>query len=688
MIKNNKKTTKLWLILFLFLFFSILLIYFFLFKREKFPEYIYSNQTLLLFLWYINILFILILLFVMIRQFVKLILERKAKILGFRLKTKLIISLMALVICPVIFLFIFAMDLFFQASQFPEDIPKVFSYGEEIIKEWDKNELKSIYSFLDEILRSFKENEEKYWFEEGKKFCKSPEIFFQIFKEKKFLFSINCQLKSEPSLPNYDFLREIDENGKGFYWNKEKGSWSLRAGKPFKKNKISYQILAGKIYPDEIGKNREKFLESSIKIKEFNYQKKNLDLTRILIFLLLTLSIAFAAIWIGTYLSKYFTNPLSQFLEGTKEVARGNLDYKLPNQEMEDWNLLFIYFNYMVNEIKNYRELLAKEREYLKALVENLTLGILNISYEGKILTANKRAKELLNILEENLNFFEKINYDFPSLHKWLLERKKEKLNKFEIFELKGGSVNLSISFVPFSRESFLLIIEDITELIKAQRMGTWKEVAQKIAHEIKNPLTPIQLFSEHIRKKTEEGKLSKEELLSSLNAIIEEVNNLKKMVDSFSQFARMPMPVIKKLNLRELFFQLKDLYNNLHPKLQFELNIKEDFPEINADRELLRRALVNLIDNAVEALKFEGKVSLSAEIEEGNVKIIVADEGPGIPEEIKPNIFKPYVSTKGRGSGMGLSVVERVVKDHGGIITFEDNIPKGTKFIILLPYY
>jgi two-component system nitrogen regulation sensor histidine kinase NtrY len=595
---------------------------------------------------------------------------------------------MALVLIPILFLFIFAMDLIVQANQIPEGLPEVFSDLEEIIKDWDKKEIEGLFNFSKNITSFFFETNEKNWLKGAQKYCGKTDIsFFQVYQGKDFLFSINCEpIKKIQACPT-DFLNEIRENGKGFLWKKEQEKWTLRIGSGFSKENIFYTVIVGKIFPEEIGKGREKFLLTSQRLKELTFQKKNLDLTRILIFLLLTLSVAFAGIWLGAYLTRYFTSPLSQILEGTREVAKGNLDLKLPSANMEEWDLLFKYFNYMVQELKNYRTQLAEEREYLKTLVENLTLGVLNVRVDGIILTINKRGKELLYIDKEGENIFQKLDEEFLSISFWLKESLKNNKYSSQIFEIKANTFCLSASFIPFSSNSFLLIFEDVTEFIRAQRIGTWKEAAQKIAHEIKNPLTPIQLFSEHIKKKIEQGDYEREELISSINSILDEVNHLKIMVDSFSQYARMPLPQPKKMDLKELFFQLKDIYDNLHPKLKLTLEIAEDLPEIEADKELLRRALVNLIDNATEAMKFEGNVTLKAEIKENNVLIYVIDEGCGIPEKIRENIFKPYVSTKGRGSGMGLSIVDRIIKDHKGKITFEDNLPKGTKFIISLPY-
>lgn len=683
--KRNKKF-GIWGVIVVLLSLSIIFSYFFIFRKGGIEKHFTSSQTLLLLLWYLNIFFIIVLFFIIIRQFVKLILERKERALGFRLRTKLVLSLMALVLIPVIFLFIFAMDLIVQANQIPEDLPETFSNVEELIKDWDKNQIKNLFDFTKKTAMFFLKTPKKLWYKEGQRFCFEENYsFIQVYEGENFLFSINCEPIKRLEISSNAFLKGIKEKGKDYTWKKEKSGWVLRTGSYFAQENLDYFLVVGKVYPPEIGKGREKFLLGSQNLKELSYQKKNLDVIRILIFLFLTLSVAFAGIWLGGYLTRYFTSPLSQVLEATREVAKGNLNIKLPSSNMEDWDLLFTYFNYMVEEIKNYRTLLAEEREYLKTLVENLTLGILNIRVDGSLITINKRGREFLNIMEGE-DLFQKLEKKFLPIYKWLMECLKNQKYSSQVFELKPNVFCLSLSFVPFSPNSFLLIIEDVTEFIRAQRLGTWKEAAQKIAHEIKNPLTPIQLFSEHIKKKIEEKKFDSEELKSSLNAILDEVNHLRGMVDSFSQFARMPIPSPQKIDLKKLFFQLKEIYDNLHPNLKLEIIIPSNFPEISADKELLRRALVNLIDNAVEAMKFEGKVILKAEIKESNILISVIDEGEGIPEKIKENIFKPYVSTKGRGSGMGLSIVDRIIKDHRGKVSFEDNTPKGTKFIISIP--
>jgi two-component system nitrogen regulation sensor histidine kinase NtrY len=237
--------------------------------------------------------------------------------------------------------------------------------------------------------------------------------------------------------------------------------------------------------------------------------------------------------------------------------------------------------------------------------------------------------------------------------------------------------------------EGTVLVLDDVTPLIRAQKVAAWREVARRLAHEIKNPLTPIQLSAERMRRKLSTLDAAQSDLVDECtNTIIGEVESLKNLVDEFSQFARMPAPRAVPTNLHELLGDALSLYDGLFTDVRIERRFAGDIPHVRVDPEQLRRVVINLVDNAIEATDRRGCVVLETAYDRSNslVRITVADDGAGIPPEEREKLFLPYYSTKGRGSGLGLAIVRRIVAEHGGNIDVSDNAPRGTRFTIELP--
>jgi two-component system nitrogen regulation sensor histidine kinase NtrY len=233
------------------------------------------------------------------------------------------------------------------------------------------------------------------------------------------------------------------------------------------------------------------------------------------------------------------------------------------------------------------------------------------------------------------------------------------------------------------------VVVDDLTELLKAQRLAAWREVAQRIAHEIKNPLTPIQLSAQRLRRRLSRvGNDDAQLVAECTETIIQEVDGLKRLVDEFSRFARMPVFVPRPTDVRPLVDAVAGLYRESHPALTIVTQHAEDLPLLEVDPDHIKRAILNLVDNAVEAVGGAGTVTVETEYvaESGRVRLIVGDNGPGIPSEDRDRLFLPYVSTKVAGMGLGLPIVSEIVNEHGGVIRVEDNQPSGCRFIVEMP--
>jgi len=273
--------------------------------------------------------------------------------------------------------------------------------------------------------------------------------------------------------------------------------------------------------------------------------------------------------------------------------------------------------------------------------------------------------------------------------------RSREDAPPQEVSIVRGGrELHLAVMTTPLRREDgvsdgVVLVFDDVTPLIRAQKVAAWREVARRLAHEIKNPLTPIQLCAERMRRHFAGAPAQTRELVEECTAtIVGEVESLKGLVDEFSQFARMPAPRAVPTDIHALLADVLALYQGIFTAVELRPRFAGELPKVPVDPEQIRRVLINLIDNAVEAMEQRGTIEIETHRApaENLVRIVVADDGPGIPAAERDKLFLPYYSTKQRGSGLGLAIVRRIVAEHGGSIDVTDNVPRGTRFAIELP--
>jgi two-component system, NtrC family, nitrogen regulation sensor histidine kinase NtrY len=233
-------------------------------------------------------------------------------------------------------------------------------------------------------------------------------------------------------------------------------------------------------------------------------------------------------------------------------------------------------------------------------------------------------------------------------------------------------------------------VFEDLTDIEKAQRMAAWREVARRIAHEVKNPLTPIQLSAQRLKKRyaSKLGREDEQVFDECTNMIIDQVEGLRRLVNEFSSYARMPAPNLTRNSIKQIIEESLSLYKETQKDVNIVFHGSPDVPEMKVDGEQLKRSMINLMDNAMDAVDGKGEISinLSYDHDQQTVRIEVADNGKGIPPEYKQRVFEPYFSTKKHGTGLGLAIVSNIISDHSGIIRVEDVKPRGTKFVIELP--
>jgi len=341
-------------------------------------------------------------------------------------------------------------------------------------------------------------------------------------------------------------------------------------------------------------------------------------------------------------------------------------------------------------------------RRYTETVLEAVATGVVSLDPEGRVTTINGAAERLLGLTGAQIQgrpadrVFRSPEYAEIDALIQRMGRVREGMLDREVHLRRGGQAVALLASATALRGpdggyvGMVLAFDDLTELLQAQRLAAWREVAQRIAHEIKNPLTPIQLSAQRLRRRLAADRSPDEKrLLEEATAtIIQEVDGLRQLVDEFSRFARMPALTPKPTDLARLLEGVIVLYRESHPSLGIRAAFSPDLPPVEVDPDQIKRAVLNLVDNAVEAVGGTGEVVVQTDWlpEAYRVRIVVADDGPGVAPEDRERLFVPYFSTKTTGMGLGLPIVHQIVSDHGGTIRVEDNTPNGSRFVIELP--
>ena len=423
-------------------------------------------------------------------------------------------------------------------------------------------------------------------------------------------------------------------------------------------------------------------------------------------FLMVTLLILVGATWMGLYLAKRITRPVQMLAHAAREIGAGHLDQRVEPQSDDEFGGLTEAFNAMASELATSRRRveqstldLEERRRYVETILERITTGVISLDAAGIVTTINSAAARLLGVPRSVVGQPARDVFDSPELEGLasLLQARPDRAASHEremAIAREGHDVHLAIVATPLISdagvlEGQILVLDDVTLLIRAQKVAAWREVARRLAHEIKNPLTPIQLSAERMRRHFADAPSGARALVEECTStIVGEVDSLKALVDEFSQFARMPTPRTAPTDVHALITTSLALYDGIFSEVEFERRFGQGLPLVRLDPEQIRRVVINVVDNAIEAMDRQGHVLIETQYDQPNqlVRIVVADDGPGIPPGEREKLFLPYYSTKRRGSGLGLAIVRRIIAEHGGTIDASDNEPHGTRFTIELP--
>ena len=417
-----------------------------------------------------------------------------------------------------------------------------------------------------------------------------------------------------------------------------------------------------------------------------------------LMYVAMALTLLLSAIWIGMWFANRLVAPIRQLMGAAQQISEGNLDVAVNTKPADgDLAMLGSTFNTMTSELKSQRDALVganstldERRRFMEAVLSGVTAGVVGLDPDGTITLVNRSAEDLLNVKEKTLTGKQLADAvpEFGALMK-RAQKQGKRLVTDQISLLRAGqernfAVRVTTEGTAQQAQGYVLTFDDITELVSAQRSTAWADVARRIAHEIKNPLTPIQLSAERIRRKYGDSITKDRDVFEQCtDTIIRQVSDIGRMVDEFSAFARMPKPVMELHDIREIVREAVFLFQVSRPEISFELDLPEKPAIMLSDRRLLTQAVTNLVKNASEAIDTameaepdradKGHVIAKVRSKGDRLQITVIDNGCGLPKENRQRLVEPYMTTRAKGTGLGLAIVQRITEQHGGTLQLAD---------------
>jgi two-component system nitrogen regulation sensor histidine kinase NtrY len=643
-----------------------------------------TNRLLLFVLWYLDVSLILILTFILVRNLTRLIAERRRGVLGSRFRTKLVFTYVVLTFVPAIFIFLIATNILQRSIDqwFSSPVEETLRSGAAVTVQVRELIQQRLYRQAEVAARALAGDD-------------APDLaelrttmgvdLLALFGGAQLLEAV-ADPRTIPTTP--PSLRWEELPPAGVRANRWRGGLLVRGWAPV--GDSADVVVVGDMLPRELLLDLESTTAAHATFQEMKLQRGTVTSTTILVFLAVTLLLLFATVWVGLFLSRRFTEPLLAVAAATQRVAEGNRLEEVASPASDEVAVLVDSFNAMVRRVRaTEAEILASNQE-LATLLATVPTGVLTVSPDGSRFRPNPAAARLLGEPDWAGSWRPIEQLDrrgFEPLHDRL--RPGEPTDARTELDLEtGGSVrHLEVALKPLPGGGSVVTLDDLTVLVQAQRQAAWSEVAQRIAHEIKNPLTPIRLAAERMQRWA--GRLDGEVrdiVDSSCRAIIAQVTGLKELVDAFRLYAQMPRLSPRPSSVSQIVRDVGSLYDGLREGLEVHIATPPDEVHAMVDPSALRQALVNLLDNAVDAVKGSGAITISLATHGDGLVLEVADTGIGLPTEDAETLVQPFYSTKGESSGMGLAMVHRVVTDHGGTLELQNRQPTGALARITLP--
>jgi len=660
------------------------------------------------------------------RNIVRLWAERSKEQLGARFKTKMVIGAMTVSLLPVVFMF------FFSYSLLNRTLGRWFPRPLEIASE-------ETQKLLNDLGRSTLPRLHTLGYQAATHIGESPDAFLQhafasgldavwVFDSKGNLLrgGVACDDQNEDRSKELCSVSGVSgsqqrvlPSGIEIWQAKDKSYFAARVPVALNAEGTGTLVAAYRTSPDFV----RRWNTIQAQTKEYENVKQNLRTLKfqmLLILFFFTVLVLSAATWVALFLSKQVTVPIQALAEGTREVSAGNFEYQVPEQVQDELGRLVRSFNTMTTQLRDNRtqideftrnlqqavQELERRRQLMETVLENIPAGVISLDADGNILRTNTAVNKMFGVAARDFGSLELLlGPETGRILQHLMRRSlRMGVVSREIELVAGGRVlHLAITVSSLgprkANSGFVLVFDDLTEVLRAQKSAAWQEVARRIAHEIKNPLTPIQLSAQRLRNQLERRTGASEppkdpdllRIAQECASLIErEVATLAALVNEFSQFVRFPTAKLLPTDTNTTVNEAVQVFTGRLDGITLKTSFEEHLPPVRADGPLLRSVIVNLIDNAAEALEDspcrEITVATHLRSESDTIEIAVCDTGHGISPQDKDKLFLPHFSTKERGTGLGLAIAARIISEHGGSLRVEDNRPVGSRFLIELP--
>ena len=671
-----------------------------------------TNRVLLFVLFYIVVVLILALLFVLVRSAAKLVVESRRGVFGSRFRVRVVASYVGLALLPITLLVLPTTGLLQKSVErwFAPPVEETVRAGREVA----------------DLVRARAAALERRTAERlAPRLAAASEgglvALLSFAREESGVDLIEWRRPGRPavavSAPRWP-LRDVNDPGADWLADARARGLSRRlgptrdggqAGRTVVALPFGFLVVGTFDPPAEAEPLRQLSLATSA-YAMLKAERAQLEAVQVLFFLLLAFLVLLAAVWVGLLLARRVTRPIAALAASARRVGAGDFDALVEVEGGDEISALSRAFNAMTSELRKSRaELVAanaelaatnervdEERRRVRTILARLDAGVVAFGDDDTLYFLNETARRLLGRDE---------NASFPRAQDLLASEALAPLNEFLARARTAGApreatlkigprvLEARVTRIPAGAAdagAWVVTLEDTTALVAAERATAWEEAARRMAHEIKNPLTPIRLAAERMRRHAL-GKDAGPHSLASVvregaSTIIEEVTTLASLVDTFGRFARLPAADLAPTDLGAVVQQVTNLYANVKRGVTVSADIPEALPLVNADAEQVKRALINLVDNAVAATPGGGHVRIVAGVEEGRARLAVEDDGAGIPEAERERVFDPAYSTKARGSGLGLAIVARIAAEHAGRVRVEENVPHGCRFLLEWP--
>ena len=666
----------------------------------------------------LNLILLVLLVFLVARNLTKLVLERRRRILGARLRTRLVLAFASLSLIPTVLLFLVAQGFFASVIEnwFGLRVQTALTGALDVAHRYYQQAADETLVVGDRVAR---EIERRGLLAPARR----AELNTLLSQERELqrVDGIDVVSPAGPlatahgeriaargvPLPRGE-LRILFASGQDFARTERFGRGDVVVGGiPVRDPEgapVAAVVVASAI-PQDVALAARRTAKAVDEYRQLKVLKQPLRGGYTITFLLITLVVLFSATWFGFYFAKGITVPIQRLGEGMREVAQGNWDFRAQAGGDEEVATLVTSFNRMAGDLKTIHGELAERHRYIESILENITAGVISLDPSGAVATVNPAAANLLGLRPDQARGRSVADLftrpDLQPLNELITRLGVEQRDRVEqqlTFDGGSRSVTAFATATALRDEQgaplgVILFLEDVTYLLRVERMEAWREVARRIAHEIKNPLTPIQLSAQRMRKRYATTLQGEDAALldECTRTISAQVEQLKRLVNEFSSFARLPTLEVAPQDLRAVVEEALVLYREGHREVTFAFDADAALPAVEIDRDAIKRAVINLLDNAVYACAgAEGggriAVSLVHDTRMGLVRLEVADNGPGMTPEVKARVFEPYFSTKKDGSGLGLAIVSAIVADHHAYIRVRDNQPRGVRVVIEFP--